>query len=396
MQNFEFYSPVKLIFGKDTQGQIGQEIKPYTKKVLLHYGGGSIKKSGLYDTVIKSLKDNGIEFVELGGVQPNPVLTLVNKGIELCKKENVDLILAVGGGSAIDSAKAIAMGVFYDGDVWDFFEKQIPLEKALPVAVILTIPAAGSEASTASVITHEEKLLKYGYNSPKIIPLVTIMNPELFFTLPEEQLAYGVADMMAHVFERYFTNTKNTDLTDGLCESTLKTLMKNGLIAKKDIKNYEAWAELGFAGSIAHNNLLGMGRQEDWSSHDMQMQLSAHNDKIVHGAGLAVVFPAWMEYVYKENVNMFVQFAVKVMGVDDSFRDPEAVALEGINRLREFFKKMGLPSTIKECGVNFDENELEEMAKKVTKVPFGEERPVGSFKKLYWQDVLAIYKSVKG
>ena len=393
MNNFEFYCPVKLIFGKDTEKQIGSEIKPYAKKVLLHYGGGSIKKTGLYDTVTKSLEENGLEYVELGGVQPNPVMSLVNEGIDLCRKENVDLILAVGGGSVIDSAKAIAMGVFYDGSVWDFYEKGIPVEKALPVAIILTIPAAGSESSNSTVITNEEKVLKYGYGHPKLRPLVSIMNPELFFTLPEEQLANGVADMIAHVFERYFTNTVNTDLTDGLCEATLKTLMKNALLAKKDIKNYNAWAELGFAGTVAHNGLLGLGREQDWACHDIQMQLSANHDEIAHGAGLAVVIPAWMQYVYKDNINMFVQFSVNVMGVEDSFRDPDAIVQEGIARMREFFDKMGLPATLKELGV--DVSKLEEMAKKVTKAAFGEEQPIGGFKKLYWQDVLAIYESVK-
>ena len=395
MNNFEFYCPVKLIFGKDTETKIGGEIKPYAKKVLLHYGGGSIKKTGLYDKVIKSLEENGLEYVELGGVQPNPVMSLVNKGIDICRKENVDIILAVGGGSVIDSAKAIAMGTFYDGSVWDFYEKGIPVEKALPVAIILTIPAAGSESSGDTVITNEEKLLKYGYGHSKLRPLVSIMNPELFFTLPEEQLGYGVVDMMAHVFERYFTNTMNTDLTDGLCEATLKTLMRNALLAKKNIKDYDAWAELGLAGTIAHNGVLGTGREQDWASHDIQMQLSAYYDTIAHGEGLAVVIPAWMKYVYKDNVNMFVQFAVNVMGVEGSFRDPDAIAQEGIARLSEFFVKMGMPTTLKELGV--EESRLEEIAKSVTKASLGvPEEPVGGLKKLYWQDVLAIYESVKG
>ena len=237
MLNFEFCSPVRLVFGRDTHKQIGELLKPHTKKALLHYGGGSIKKTGLYDTVIDSLMKNGIEFVELPGARPNPVLSMVHEGIALCKKENVDLILAVGGGSAIDSAKAIAMGVYYDGDIWDVYEKGIHVQKALPVAVILTIPAAGSEASADTVITNEEKVLKYGYGNQNLRPLLTIMNPELFFTLPEEQLAYGVADMMAHVFERYFSHTPNTDLTDELCEAVLRTLIRNGLRAKNDMQN---------------------------------------------------------------------------------------------------------------------------------------------------------------
>jgi alcohol dehydrogenase YqhD (iron-dependent ADH family) len=392
MQNFEFYAPAKIFLGKGTEEQIGELLKPHAKKVLFHYGGGSIKRSGLYDLVIASLKENEVNFVELGGVKPNPRLSLVHEGIALCKKEDVDLILVVGGGSAIDSAKAIAMGVHYEGDVWDMYEKGLAIEKALPVAIILTIPAAGSESSGDTVITNEEKQLKYGYGSPKLRPLLSIMNPERFFTLPKEQLGYGVADMMCHVFERYFTNTVNVDLTDGLCEVTLKTLIKNGLLANKNIEDYNAWAELGFAGTVAHNNLLGMGREQDWACHDIEHELSAIYD-IAHGAGLAVIAPAWMRYVYKDNPGMFVQFAVNVMGVEGSFRDQEAIINEGIDRLKEFYAKLGLPSTLTELGIGDDR--LEEMAKKATKAAFGNERPLGGLKKLYWQDVLAIYESVK-
>jgi len=392
MLNFDFYSPARILFGKDEEKRIGKLLKPHAKKVLLHYGGGSIKKSGLYDTVVASLKANGLEFAELGGVKPNPRLSLVHEGIELCKKENIDLILAVGGGSVIDSAKAIAMGVYYDGDIWEVYEQGKGITKALPIATILTIPAAGSESSGDTVITNEEKALKYGYGSPHLRPLLSIMNPELFFTLPKNQLACGVADMMSHVFERYFTNTTHTDLTDGLCEVTLKTLMKNALLANENIENYNAWAELGFAGTVAHNGLVGMGREQDWACHEMEHELSAIYD-VTHGAGLAVLTPAWMQYVYKDNINMFVQFAVNVMGVDASYREPDAIVCEGINRLREFFAKMGLPNTLSEIGIG--EDRLEEMAKKASRIAFGEEYPLGGLKKLYWQDILEIYKSVK-
>lgn len=392
MLNFDFYAPTRIIFGKDTEAEIGALLKPHAKKVLLHYGGGSIKKSGLYDRVVASLQASGVAFVELGGVMPNPRLSLAHEGIDLCRKEGVDLILAVGGGSVIDSAKAIAMGVYYDGDVWDMYQDGRAIEKAVPVATILTIPAAGSESSGDTVITNEEKALKYGYGSPHLRPLLSIMNPELFFTLPKEQLGYGVADMMSHIFERYFTNTTNADLTDGLCEATLKTLMKNALPAKADMSDYNAWADLGFAGTVAHNGLLGMGREQDWACHDMEHELSAIYD-VPHGAGLAVVTPGWMQHVYKDNVGMFVQFAVNVMGVEASFRDPDAIVQEGIARLREFFVKLGLPTTLAELGIG--EDRLEEMAKKATKVAFGAERPLGGLKKLYWQDVLAIYNLVK-
>ena len=392
MLNFDLYTPARILFGKGEEKRIGELLKPHASKVLLHYGSGSIKKSGLYDTVTASLKESGISFAELGGVKPNPRLSLVHEGIALCKKENVDLILAVGGGSTIDSAKAIAMGVYYDGDIWEVYEQGKPVEKALPVATVLTIPAAGSESSGDSVITNEEKQLKFGYGSPLIRPLLSVMDPELFFTLPKNQLANGVADMMSHVFERYFTNTTHTDLTDGLCEVTLKTLMKNAPIALDDPQNYDAWAELGFSGTVAHNGLVGMGREQDWACHGMEHELSAIYD-VAHGAGLAVLTPGWMQYVYKDNINMFVQFAVNVMGVEGSYRDPDAIVQEGIARLRTFFKRMGLPDTLAELGIG--EDRLEEMAKKATGAAFGEESPLGGFKKLYWQDVLAIYKLVK-
>ena len=392
MLNFDFYAPTRIIFGKDTEKEIGALLKPHAKKVLIHYGGGSIKRSGLYDTVTASLKESGVAFVELGGVKPNPRLSLVHEGIDLCKVEGVDLILAVGGGSVIDSAKAIAMGVYYDGDIWDLYVEAQPIEQALPVATILTIPAAGSEASEGTVITNEAEDLKLPYGSNLLRPLLSVVNPELFFTLPEEQLGYGVADMMAHIFERYFTNTLHTDLTDGLCETTLKTLMRNAPLAKKNMSDYNAWSELGFAGTVAHNSLLGMGRENDWACHDMEHELSAIYD-VAHGAGLAVLIPGWMQYVYQDNINMFVQFAVNVMGVTGSYRDPDAIVQEGIARLREFFVKIGLPSTLAELGI--PEDRLEEMAKKATKAAFGNERPLGGFKKLYWQDVLAIYNLVK-
>ncbi|MDR2940402.1 MAG: iron-containing alcohol dehydrogenase [Clostridiales bacterium] len=392
MLNFDFYSPARILFGKGEEKQVGELLKPCAKKVLLHYGGGSIKKSGLYHIVVESLHKNKDPDVELGGVKPNPRLSLVHEGIELCKKENVDLILAVGGGSAIDSAKAIAMGVYYDGDVWEVYEQGKAIEKALPVAIILTIPAAGSEGSGDTVITNESKQLKYGYGSPHLRPLFSIMNPEYFYTLPPNQIANGVADMMSHIFERYFTNTINVGLTDSLCEAVLKTIINNAPAALANPKNYEAWCEVGFSGTVAHNGLLGMGRQEDWACHNMEHELSALYD-VAHGAGLAVLTPAWMKYVYKDNIQMFVQFAVNVMGVEGSFREPEAIIEEGIARLKSFFKRMGLPATLSELGI--DESKLELMAKKATGAEFGHEFGIGGLKKLNWQDVLAIYESVK-
>lgn len=390
MLNFDYYAPARLILGKGTENEIGALLKPYAKKVLLHYGGGSIKKSGLYDRIVASLKGSGIAYVELGGVVPNPRLSLVHEGIALCKKENVDLILAVGGGSTIDSSKAIAMGVYYEGDIWEVYEQNKPVDKALPVATVLTIPAAGSESSADTVITNEAKHMKIGYNDSHLRPLLSIMNPTLFYTLPKNQVANGIADIMSHVMERYFTNTTHTDLTDGLCETVLKTVIKNAPLVMEDQQNYDAWCEIGFSGTIAHNGLVGMGREQDWACHMLEHELSAIYD-VAHGAGLAVLTPAWMQYVYKTNVNMFVQFAVNVMGVQGSFREPEAVALEGIKRLSIFFKQLGLPSTLGELGI--DGENLELMAKKATGVAYGlPEHTIGGLKKLNWQDSLAIYQ----
>lgn len=389
MLNFDFHIPTRIVFGKDTYRQIGELLKPHAKKVLLHYGGASCKKSGLYDAVVAALRKSNLEVVELGGVVPNPRLSLVHEGIALCRKEGVDVILAVGGGSVIDSAKAIAIGVKYEGDVWDVYEQAKPITDALPVATILTIPAAGSESSSSSVITNEEKQRKVGYGSDHLRPLLSVMDPQLFFTLPKNQIANGVADMTSHIFERYFTNTIQTDLTDGLCETTLKTIMKNALLVIADPGNYDAWCQVGFGGTVAHNDLLGLGRAQDWACHGMEHELSAMYD-VAHGAGLAVLTPAWMQYVYKTNTPLFVQFAVNVMGVEGSYREPEAIVLEGIARLREFYGKMGLPATLSDLGIGTDN--LESMAKKATGKAFGDEKPLGGLKKLYWQDVLAIYR----
>lgn len=390
MLNFDYYAPTRLILGKGTENEIGALLKPHAKKVLLHYGGGSIKKSGLYDRVVASLKESGIAYVELGGVVPNPRLSLVHEGIALCKKEDVDLILAVGGGSTIDSSKAIAMGVYYEGDIWEVYEQCKPVDKALPIATVLTIPAAGSESSADTVITNEAKQMKIGYNDSHLRPLLSIMNPELFYTLPKNQVANGIADIMSHVMERYFTNTTNTDLTDGLCETVLKTVIENAPCVMQHRQNYDAWCEIGFSGTIAHNGLVGMGRDQDWACHMLEHELSAIYD-VAHGAGLAVLTPAWMQYVYKTNINMFVQFAVNVMGVHGSFRDLEAIAQEGIKRLRELFQQLGLPSTLRELGI--DGEKLELMAKKATGTAYGlSDHPIGGLKKLTWQDSLAIYQ----
>lgn len=384
MIDFDFSCPTKIVFGRGVEARVGEETKKYSRKILLHYGSDRIKKTGLFDRVTGALQAAGVDYRELGGVQPNPRLSLVRRGISICREEGLDFILAVGGGSVIDSAKAMAMGVPYAGDVWDFYSGKAFAEKALPVGVVLTIPAAGSEASPSSVITNEEGPVKAGCTNELLRPVFAIMNPELTFTLPAYQTACGAADIMAHVMERYFTPTQDVDFTDRLCEATLKTVIHNIPVAIREPENYAARAEIMWAGTVAHNDLLGTGRMGDWASHDIEHELSALYD-VPHGAGLAVVFPAWMRYVWREDPARFVQYAVRVWGVDLPFADEERIALEGIRRLAEFFRSIGLPTTLKELGV--PEDRLEEMAARCTS-----RGPVGSFKKLGKEDVLAIYR----
>ncbi|AYD41351.1 iron-containing alcohol dehydrogenase [Clostridium fermenticellae] len=384
MNNFEFRNPTRIIFGKGTENNIGREIKKYTNRILLCYGGGSIKKSGLYSRVVTSLKENNIEFIELSGIKPNPRLNLVKKGIDLCRQNDINFVMSVGGGSAADTAKAIAVGVPYNGDVWDFYIGKVKVKEALPIAVILTLPATGTESSNSSVITNEDGLYKKGLNSELIRPTFSIMNPELTYTLPAYQTSCGISDIMAHTMERYFTNVDHVDLTDRLCEATLKTVINNAKILIKHPKNYDARAEIMWSGTIAHNGLLNTGRIGDWGSHKIEHELSAIYD-IAHGAGLSIVFPAWMKYVYKHNVNLFVQFAVRVWDVDLSFSSYENIALEGISRLEQFFKKIGLPTKLSDA--NIDDNRFEEMANKCTE---NNTKTVGQFIKLGKEDIINI------
>lgn len=385
MNNFVFQNGTAIIFGKDTHLQVGVETAKHSKRVLIHYGGGSIKQTGLYDSVVKSLSEAGVSFVELGGVLPNPRLSLVEEGIRLCRERDIDFILAVGGGSVIDSAKAIAVGVLYEGNVWDFYSAKASAQAALPIGVVLTIAAAGSEASDSSVITNEDGWHKRGMGADCIRPTFSILNPELTNSLTPFQTMVGIADIMSHVMERYFTSNRNNDLTDRLCEATLKTAINNARIILREPTQYEARAEIMWAGTIAHNNLLGTGRIGDWASHNIEHELSGIYD-VPHGAGLAVVFPAWMKYVYRENVERFVQFAVRVWDVDLGFESPEAIALEGIRRLESFFSEMGLPVRLDQLGVPSDEH-FNEMADKA--VAYG---PLGNFKKIHKEDALHILK----
>lgn len=385
MNNFSFQNATKLLFGQGMEQKVGEETAKYSKKILLHYGGGSIKKSGLYDLVCASLKASGVSFVELGGVQPNPRLSLVREGIEICRKENVGFILAVGGGSVIDSAKAIAAGVPYDQDVWDFFMDRAIIHQALPVGTVLTIPAAGSETSHSAVVTNDEGQLKRDIGAQCLRPVFSIMNPEMTFTLPAYQTACGVTDMIAHILERYFTNVKDVDLTDRLCEATLKTVINYAPVAIANPTDYAARAELMWAGTIAHNGLLDTGRTGDWASHMIEHELSGIYD-VAHGAGLAVIFPAWMKYVMAHDVQRFVQFAVRVFDVDLAFESPENIAREGIARFERFLSSIGMP--VRLSGLQIDRSRLAEMAGKAVR-DWGS---VGSFVQLMAEDVLKIYE----
>ena len=385
MNNFSFLSPTEFIFGKNTVKKTGQRIKEYGgKKVLLHYGGQSAVKNGLLAEVEENLKNEFVEYVKLGGVQSNPVDTMVYKGIELCRKEQVNFILAIGGGSVIDSAKAIAAGVPYAGDFWNFFEKTVTINRALPLATILTIAAAGSEGSQSMVITKEKEGLKRGVGSPHIRPVFSIMDPELTFSLPPDQTAFGIADMMAHVMERYFTQTQGVDLTDRLCEAVLLSIIHEASVVMREPRNYEARANLMWAGTLAHNGICGTGRDEDWASHSLEHELSALYG-VAHGAGLAVIIPAWMQYVYTSGMDRFVQFAVRVWGIELT-GDKKEIALKGIHALRNFFSSLGLPINFSQLGAKAcDIDRLIDTLKINTGGRFG------TFRQLDMTDARAIY-----
>jgi len=390
MQNFTYCNKTKIIFGRGTENQIGSETAVYAKRILLHHSGGFATRSGLINKVKESLKNAGVEWTELTGVLPNPRLSLVKKGIELVRNEKLEMIIAVGGGSAIDSAKAIAFGSEYEGDVWDFFERKKSPEKALPVGAIVTIPAAGSESSTSCVITNEEGPWKRGVNTPLNRPVFSILNPELTFSLPAYQTACGITDMMAHIMERYFTREPHVELTDELCEGTLRTIIRNGRkIFSGGEDNYDARAEIMWAGAIAHNSLLDTGRTGDWASHALDHELSALYD-IAHGAGLAVIFPAWIKYnIAEDSQARFARFAEKVWGVDGAFYDYKQAALEGVLRMENFFRSIGMPVRLSEAKI--DTARIQEMAKRV--VHFG---PIGQYRKLDEKDAEAIYRLAAG
>ncbi len=382
MENFNFYSPTEFVFGKDRENECGKYVKKFGgSKVLIHYGGSSAIKSGLIDRVKKSLDSEKIPYVELGGVKPNPRDVLVYEGIDLCKKENVDFILAVGGGSVIDSAKAIAVGVPYDGDFWDFYTYKAKIEKAIPVGTVLTIAAAGSEGSGDSVITKEDGMWKRGAGSEHMRPKFSVMNPMLTCTLPSYQTACGATDIMAHVFERYFTNTNEVEITDRLCEAVLITMVKETPRVIEDPNNYDARANIMWAGTVAHNGIVGVGRAQDWNSHGIEHELSGLYD-CAHGAGLAVVMPSWMEFVMEHDVMRFAQMAERVFGVPMNFADPSDTARKGIKEFRKFLKSIGMPINFEELGAK-----KEDIPVLVEKVGLGEEGRTGGFVALSSKDV---------
>lgn len=350
MLNFEFCSPTKFVFGRDTQKQVGRLVREAGgTRALVVYGGGSVVRSGLLGQVLASLDEAGIAHMEMGGVVPNPRDDLVYEGIRLCRENNLDFLLPVGGGSAIDTAKAIADGVPYDGDFWDFYCGKATPERALAHGCVLTIPAAGSEGSNSSVITKIDGNLKRGLSSELHRPRFAVMNPELTFTLPRYQLACGITDMMAHIMERYFTNTPDVALTDRLAEALLQSIIEAGPKAMADAADYESHATLMWAGMLAHNNSVGVGREQDWASHQIGHELSARYD-CAHGASLAVIFPAWMKTVYRHDVARFVRFATRVWGVETAGKTGEQVALEGIAAMQAFFASLGMPATLAEAG----------------------------------------------
>lgn len=389
MKNFNYYAPTNVLFGKGTENEVGALIKNEgCKKVLIHYGGGSVIRSGLMDKITTCLDENNIEYVMLGGVVPNPRLSLVYDGIELAKKEKVDFILAVGGGSVIDSAKAIGYGVSNGGDVWDFYNFKRKATKCLPIGVVLTIAATGSEMSYSSVITNEDGWIKRGYSNNLGRPKFAVMNPELTMTLPHYQTACGVVDIMMHTMERYFAFDGNMALTDGIAECLIKTVMQSAKVLEENPNDYNARAEIMWAGSLSHNGLTSCGGDGgDWMPHKMEHEIGGIFD-VAHGAGLAAIWGSWARYVYKNCPKRFEKFAVNVMDVQPQKND-DKTAILGIEKMEQFFKEIGMPTSIKELGINPSDDDLKLMAKKCA-ITAGE--PAGSAKKLYKEDFYNIYK----
>lgn len=395
MQNFKYYAPTQVVFGRDTEKQVAELVKKYGgTRVLLHYGGQSAVKSGLIAKVEKILSNAGIEYVKLGGVKPNPRLSMVRKGIEVCKAENIDFLLAVGGGSVIDSCKAISSGRFYDGDVWTLYEHKDHATKYLPIGCILTIPAAGSEMSDGSVITNDEVdgWLKKDYCVDEFRCKFAIMNPELTFTLPEWQTACGITDMMMHTMERYFSKDDDMEITDAIAEALLRTCMTEGHKVMKNPTDYVSRANIMWAGSLAHNDLTGCGTSGDWATHNIEHELSGMFD-VSHGAGLASVWGSWARYTREENLPRFARFAHNVMGIDTTGMTDMEASEAGIKAVEAFFSSIGMPTDIHTLiGKDLTDAQIEEMADKCTK---SDTITVGGLKILRKADVAEIYRMAR-
>ncbi len=387
MRDFMFYTPTRVFFGRDKHKDVGSIIKGYGfKTIMMQYGQGSIKKSGLYNEVMTSLKENGINVIEMGGVEPNPRLTFVREAIKNARENKVEMILAVGGGSVIDSSKYTAAGVLDDGDVWDFPTKKRVLEKGLPVGCILTIAAAGSEMSSSAVITNSELNMKRGFNSDFNRCLFAICNPELTYSVSKYQTACGIVDIMAHTMERYFVPVEPTDLTDRIAESILKSVVSAGKVLMDDPCNYEARATMMWASSLSHNDLTGCGRENMLAVHQLEHALSGEYEEIAHGAGLAVLFPAWAKYVYKFNTERFAQFARRVWDVTEA--DDEKAAVEGIKCMEGYFKEIGMPLTLREFDIP------EECADRLAELcTFGKTREIPTYISLDYEKIREIFKS---
>lgn len=385
MQNFTFYNPTKLIFGKGQIDQLQKEIPQYGNKVLVVYGGGSIKRNGLYDKVMTQLDEMDAEVFELSGVEPNPRISTVRKGVDICRNEGIDFLLAVGGGSVIDCTKAIAAGAKYDGDAWDLVIKKAFASETLPFGTVLTLAATGSEMNAGSVITNWETNEKYGWGSPVTFPKFSILDPENTYTVPRDQTVYGIVDMMSHVLEHYFHLEENTDFQDRMCESLLITIMETAPKLLENLESYEHRATILYSGTMALNGILNMGYRGDWATHNIEHAVSTVYD-IPHGGGLAILFPNWMKHNLNVKPERFKQLAVRVFNVDPAGKTDEEAALEGIEKLREFWNSIGAPSRLADYDI--DDSKLELMADKAT--INGE---FGNFAKLNHNDVMAIYRA---
>ncbi len=387
MLDFTFYSPTSVVFGKKSLEQLPAQLKKFgAAKILLHYGTSSVEKSGLLDKTLTLVKQTGAEVTLLGGVRPNPVVSLVRQGVAICKEKKIDFILALGGGSVLDSAKAIAVGALIEEDIWDIFEHSKAIQKALPVGTILTLSATGSELSSRSVVSNDESNAKLGMGADCLRPVFSILNPEFTYTVNKWQTASGTIDILMHTIERYFTKTPDVALTDSLSEALMRNVISAGSIAYHTPDDYEARATLMWAGSLSHNDLMGLGRQQDWACHRLEHEMSALDTSITHGAGLAVLFPHWASYVMHEDLDRFCRFAKEVFGVYGDGYTKEQWAKAGIQAFVNYATALGMPQKLHEFGLQ--EEDLPLMAKRCADFY----KTIGTFKVLHYEDMLNIYK----